>query len=78
MSTMSPRLDEFQLDLIKHLGLPESTFRLELTFEVGGLARGVCEFYIFDKDMRIVKALEKERLDNMKPERPKRRIDDDA
>lgn len=40
------RCDKPELEMIKALGLPETTYSLHMTFDVGEVNKGTCKFYI--------------------------------
>lgn len=78
MSTYnSSDIDDLQLDLIKRLGLPKSTYKLTMCFEAGSIATCKCEFYLTGENLKAVKEYEKKQLDEILNKRLTRRIDNE-
>ena len=76
MSIIGPR-HEYETRIIKALGLPNTTYNLTITMEAGGLARGSCEFYIFDEELASLETAITFKLDKESKERLLRKLDGD-
>lgn len=67
-------IDDFQLKIVKALGMPETTFQWTISCEAGSLSRGSCEFYVTEEMMKRFQEAYEE--DAVKKGRLLRRMDD--
>lgn len=65
--------NDLQSEFIKRLGLPETTYELNIDMDAGGVAKCTCRFYMTEEDLEYVMGKNRD----AEKERPLRRLDSD-
>lgn len=75
MACYPSSVDNFQLKLIKALGLPKTAYNLSIRFSANGLGECSCDFYLTSEMIKEIERLYTEEAEDKLKVRPLRKID---